>query len=329
MVNIRRTLARAHASGVIKANTRGALEAIAKSRFYPDRSYPAILRQAADEGLEPTELEAFRAWLPGGRVDQKREDALAMLRQMRAWAATAPARKLVRYSFAHTDAWQMACQQAGTQLPTEDVDAESSERDELLDELRLDPDAFADARSRALLRLLAEGYARRQGFTVTPALRLDTTNRFRRDHGLLQPDQLDNWLAQRRLGREQFLRLMEDEARLRWVQDQLTQEIIAGIADWGRLEDDYPRLLARAEEKRRHWQAQGLQRAALSDLGLTESGLLRWYFVARLGRPLPANVARFAQAAGFTDTDAFCRAVLREYCYVTGAGAAPRQEAAP
>jgi hypothetical protein len=32
----------------------------------------------------PAEIEAFRTWLPRGRVDQKRADAVALLERMRA-----------------------------------------------------------------------------------------------------------------------------------------------------------------------------------------------------------------------------------------------------
>jgi hypothetical protein len=83
MVNVRYTLAVAAMSGVISAMTRSLLEHITKAMYYPERSYPLVLRQAAEQGLPTADLEALRTWLPQGRVDQKREDALAMLRAIR------------------------------------------------------------------------------------------------------------------------------------------------------------------------------------------------------------------------------------------------------
>jgi len=322
MVNIRRTLACAHASGVIGSGTHALLERVAKALFYADRSYPHLLRCAAEEGAPTAELEAFRAWLPDGRVDQKRDDALAMLRLMHERTEAAPARKQVRYSFAHTDGWEMVRQQAGDLATIGDADADVSGRDALLDELRLDPEAFAEVRLRTLVRLLADGYARRQGFTVTPEARLETMESFRRERGLLRTEQLAEWLTQRHFSREEFTRLMEEEAQLRWVQDQLAPAVMGRISDELRLEDGYPDLWARAQEKWRRWEAQGRQRMSLSDLALTEDEVLHWYFGERLSRPLPANIAHYAQAAGFADQDAFCRAVLREFCYTTEAGAA-------
>jgi hypothetical protein len=106
MVNIRATLAAATAAGVISTATEATLEAIARSLFYADRCYPIILARAREAGVDTRELSAFAAFLPAGRVDWKRADALVMLRVMRAWLDGAPMPKRVRYHFEHTDAWE-------------------------------------------------------------------------------------------------------------------------------------------------------------------------------------------------------------------------------
>src|SRR6266568_6283294 len=80
MVNIRATLARAEADGFLSTASRRALEVFAKSLFFPHRTWHAILGGA--HGLAEAELARLRSWLPHGRVDQKREDALAMLAAM-------------------------------------------------------------------------------------------------------------------------------------------------------------------------------------------------------------------------------------------------------
>ncbi len=83
MVNIRCTLAAAETAGILSAETHAALTRIAKGLYYPERHYPTILERGRAEGLPAAELQGFRGWLPGGRVNQKRDDALAMLRAMR------------------------------------------------------------------------------------------------------------------------------------------------------------------------------------------------------------------------------------------------------
>lgn len=83
MVNIRQTLQRACVERVISDATRRALADIAKDLFYPERLFEEILRIARERSLSMSELSALESWLSVGRVDQKRNDALAMLRHMR------------------------------------------------------------------------------------------------------------------------------------------------------------------------------------------------------------------------------------------------------
>ena len=90
MVNIRATLARAEAAAVIRAETRLSFEAVGKAMFFPQRTWPALLRSAA-EFIPPEEASALGGWLPGHAVDQKREDALAMLAAMENVSAESPA----------------------------------------------------------------------------------------------------------------------------------------------------------------------------------------------------------------------------------------------
>lgn len=106
LVNIRATLRAAEDAGVIPAATREALERIARGLFYPDRCYPILLRLAAEDGIPPGDIKALLRFLPHGRVDQKRLDALALLRVMRERFADDAEPKRVRYHFEPTDAWE-------------------------------------------------------------------------------------------------------------------------------------------------------------------------------------------------------------------------------
>jgi hypothetical protein len=106
LVNVRATLRAAERAGVIHAGTRTRLVEIAEAAFYPDRCYPLLLRQAAKEGLPVEQLEALRGFLTEGRVDQKRLDAIALLRAMGERFAGGAAPKQVRFHFEPTDAWE-------------------------------------------------------------------------------------------------------------------------------------------------------------------------------------------------------------------------------
>jgi len=103
MVNIRATLEAALAAGVIRANTAASLVRVAKEMYFPHRTYENMLAAGRRSGESPKELQALEEWLVSGQVDQKREDARAMLRAMREIAVNDPGPKRVKYWFEHLE----------------------------------------------------------------------------------------------------------------------------------------------------------------------------------------------------------------------------------
>ncbi len=108
MVNIRRTLSDAALEGVIFQETRARLESIAKGLPYRERTFAAMMDEGKRCRLSDEELHAFRQWLPNGRVDQKREDALLMLRTMRLQVRADATHHPVQFHFEHTTLWERA-----------------------------------------------------------------------------------------------------------------------------------------------------------------------------------------------------------------------------
>jgi len=106
MVNIRATLAAARANAIIAEATCRRLERIAKDLFYPNRRYELVIEQAIHEKLPGPELSGFADWLPSGAVDQKRIDALAMLRTMRRQIAADAKPNRVGFFFEHSWVWE-------------------------------------------------------------------------------------------------------------------------------------------------------------------------------------------------------------------------------
>lgn len=79
MVNIRATVVAARQAGIFGDAADGVLKA-AKARHYPERVWPGILDDALAAGENTDDIERFRAWVSGGKVDQKEEDAMALFR---------------------------------------------------------------------------------------------------------------------------------------------------------------------------------------------------------------------------------------------------------
>ena len=136
---------------------------IAKSLFYHDRTYGKPLGRAAETSVPDDEREALRVWLPRGRVDQKRADALAMLEAMQALLAGDAEPMRVDYALEWTEMWDNA---ATTSAASRLTDAEGAAawiaEDRVLEELRLEADTYCGMRDRALLGLLAEREAGRR-----------------------------------------------------------------------------------------------------------------------------------------------------------------------
>ncbi len=314
LVDIRRTLVDAVAARVIAPATRETLHQIAAELFYADRTYPEVLCRAAKQGVVATELTALRAWLPRGRVSQKREDAVAMLRTMKSMLASDVREKAVQFWFEHTEWWDRAQRHAG-EVVDQGEDADTIVLDALLDELRLDPELYADATQGAFLRHLALTEARRIGTALNGDAVRTATENFRRGNGLFQPEDVEQWIEINHLTHDQFQHLMKDEALLHRMSVCNERHIVPLLSDHLRMTGHYPGLLERARDKQRILELVGLQNAGIADTGLNRDQLLGWYFEERLTCDQPGNVARYSRNAGFADEESLVRTLVREYCY--------------
>lgn len=79
LVNMRFALSRAAAEHVISRDTRRRLIQVARSLYFPERTYSSTMRLA--ENLVPgVELDRLRAWLRDRAPDLKAQDAIRLLR---------------------------------------------------------------------------------------------------------------------------------------------------------------------------------------------------------------------------------------------------------
>lgn len=315
MVDIRQTLRKAERLGVISLEVRTALERIGKELFYPDRSYTVILRCASERGLPKAELARLHKWLPRGRVNQKHEDAVAMLRLIRRRLDDGLRPKKVSYSFEHTSMWESAWRQSGELRFDSNVHSGAVVLEPILDELRLDGDQFKQHSLAALERFLAIREADRLGVKITDGRRKEAEQAFRRERNLGDVAELERWMNNNGLDRHEFDTLMMDEARARWIHQRFQFAAVRRLAEELRLSGDYPRLVARALAKDDLLESLGLKNPCLRSAGLTENQLLNWYFEELLHRPVPDDVGSYARELGFASPDAFRRALLKEYLY--------------
>ncbi len=194
MVNIRATLARAEAVGVLNGASHQALLRAAKARFYPERSWSELLRLSS---VPAEQREALRAWLPAARVDQKRRDAEAMLLQMREALATPGEVAAPTFRFEETSLFQELVRQEGEA---------SAEGASVLDELALDAELLRSiSRSTAALAgdrtaLLADLRRAGQYGALLARHRAKAAQAEMPGTNLPEPDALLAWFFEDRLG---------------------------------------------------------------------------------------------------------------------------------
>jgi hypothetical protein len=109
MVNIRATLEKAVAEGVLDSWLVTRLAEIGKALFYKERSWDAILKLGVS-GLPPMPLDDLAAWLHSGRVDQKATDALEMIAAIRTHLTAGVTPLKVGYHFQDTGYHKAAVQ---------------------------------------------------------------------------------------------------------------------------------------------------------------------------------------------------------------------------
>jgi hypothetical protein len=318
MVNIRRTLSEAELAEVIARPSRDALVRLAKERFYHDRTFEALL-DAADQSLPAGELEALRAWLPGGRIDQKREDALAMLAEIKALLASEPLPMRVDYTLEWTEVWDDATAAAASPVIGPGGSPAWVADERVLEELRLEPDTYAVVRDRALLRFLTRREAARRRHTTDTGARRELLDRLRARHGLFSRAALDRWLETNGIEARQLERLLEDEARLQSISALATSSLRDAMLDELRLRNEFVRLAARAHDKQAALQAHGVDHPTAAYGPAAPPRLRAWYFEQRLGRPLPDDIDAAARELGFVDRAELDGALRREWLYCDGA----------
>jgi hypothetical protein len=315
MVNVRATLEKAVEQRIIGPTSRRALESLAKSLFYQQRSWRALFEHPDAMAVPAAERTALQDWLPRERVDVKRQDALAMLAAMNELLGGDPEPKRVSYHFEWTEMWDEVVAFSSAAAATSPDEAGMVAQDRVLDELRLDADAFQRTKDSAFLRVLVQREAGRRRLTVDRAALKNATNRFRVRHQLLTTAALEKWIVENEIDRGVFDGLMAEEAQLEAVGTMAEPAVYRQLWSELRRRGDYSRLSERARHKQRALSRLGLDDPAPGRVGPPPPALRAWYFESRLGQSVPEDLDRFTQRLGFADRREFDRAVLREYLY--------------
>jgi hypothetical protein len=194
MVNIRATLQKAQREGVIAQADALAAEAFAKSQFYPERSYAHLLEEFP--GLAP-----LRGWLREHAVNQKREDAVAMLRTMAEFLATSPGRLQPTFAMEETLLWEDLRAWEGSRSFRES-------KHPLLQRLEENPQQAQKLLTAALAWRSAVERARQRGIEPSAVVVAEKAQEFCSRLGIHDEASLADWLQRNQCTRQQLDRIL-------------------------------------------------------------------------------------------------------------------------
>jgi hypothetical protein len=313
MVNVRATLAAAGSNGVLSAQQIERLLAVAKGLYYPERSYPRIIEAARFEtASSPVGLTEFEAWLPAGAVNQKRDDAIDLLRVLREFTVDDPPPMQLSERFEHTEAWDALLTRT---LEEAQGDGKISGQD-FFEEVQVSRDypMLVDAAlSRALSLRFIPHVGGRAEATATRA----ACDEFRRERELIEGERFERHLTSLDLDPGQVDQFFRDFAELRRIRLLFQNEIKTHLADCLREKGLYAIYARRIDDKRRALRTFHNESPTADDFGVAEGDFWDRFFRDVLGTDTPADIATFAHLRGFPDVKTFEVAAARELLWRT------------
>ncbi len=306
MVNIRFAIQSAISQGVIAEATGDRLTAIGKAMFYPDRNWQALLSYAKKESINSIELEKFNVFLDDQQPDQKRDDAIQVLRQVGLeMADISPAKKTNDFVFEHTVFWEYLvtyCGRAGIS------DEHQVSNDRVRNHVRL---TFADrdsVRQRALLLFFVLEEARRTGLEVTDDRA--ALQHFRYKRGLLTQGELLAWLAEKQMTREQCLEIARLEVLMLRMEQRYAEQIDRQLRPVLLADGKYSETISKVSKKWKRVEQTGSMHIT-EDLIESRDKVLDWYQNkhSKVHQHLDEHIAEL----GFTSMRQFLNELYAEY----------------
>lgn len=315
MVNIRSTLQAAVTAGIISSGTQISIESMARDLFYPERIYPALLRMAEVEGLPHDELANFRNWLPTGRVDLKRADALAMLVAMRN-AVAAGTTVSGTCDFQHTVYWDRFLNSTLRSRSTI-FEGAANVLTTIVEELTVDPKRFLRVWRGALIRYFALNESARSGIAPTAEMVEWSSAEFRQKMGLHDPLLFERWLQDNGLNEEEFARLMAEEVQIALSLPLLKGNTLLHLANHLRITGEYAALVQRAAQKQAALVAAGFTPGHFSDVSVTQDTLLE-SFMERIASTLVDEPDAYTVLSALADQELapLVQSLAREHHYL-------------
>lgn len=306
MVNIRATLDLAREHEVINEGQKKALVDAAKSTFYKHRSWTSLLETSHELFDDETLNAVLEDWLSGNRVDIKKIDAIQLLTTMHQSSAEHEIKHQPNFHFEWTNVWDKAFHQHENWQS--DATSLLDNHQQVVDQLRLDPDRFERYRDKALLSLLARNSIpiELQENDLKSALA-----QFRIDNGLGLRSQLLDYMSDADLNESQLTELLKNASRVRLCL-QAAGDLQASIVEQLKLDGNYLTLLNVVKLKQEFMQSAVFNP---DDPEILPPQMLAWYFGDRLGTSIPKRLEDHLSNIELDNAKDFYRLITIDYLY--------------
>jgi len=290
MVDIRWGLAEALAESRVSAGEHDRLIELAKGRFYAERSFAQLQLDARAEGLASAADEALWTSLGDPSRSIKQMDARAVIAA--AIAAVGTSAPPVGAEVPVTGLVQRLRSDAGHRQAGADANA-------ILQELRLDPNAYQFVWANALRTELGVREARQRKY----------------DPADEQVDLVQTSISfPAEVGETQRHAIAEREAASHHVSRLIAPEVDQRLVETLHVLGMYGDVKTRAQRKSAAVGHLG-QRPVVAGETPSDEDLIGWYFSTLLSQPVPADVDQWTTTMGYRSKADFADTLLREWAF--------------
>ncbi len=306
MVSIRATVQRALDERVLDEIGADQIMSFAKRLHYHHRTWPAI----EAEFVSNSKISDFLDWMPNGKVDAKREDALKMLSRMAEYLSEERPRVESPQKMERTLVWKGLVRRVEAGADTE---TQKYVNRDVLNELRLDPKLYSEVCDRAAFRMLVQS----GGLSDTARPETEQLRRqmalHRQKLGLKRRRDLIEWLQENDLDEAGYEDLLSSSHHMESVISDNGTELETQVLAELKWSGDYARLNERAKAKAKFFD--NAQASAAGFAAKDRLNVLMWYFESSLGTSMPEDLQAYAQSLGLAEREDFCKLVEREFMF--------------
>lgn len=338
MVNVRATFKLARERGVLSRELYCQLIKLAKSIYFPDRTFAAIFHQAESAGISTESLASLKAFVGKNYVDLKRQDTILLLETLHdrftidsdnppTNSASNPANGESSFEVARTHVFG-ALYECDRQV--QDNNTNISLR-QIAECVALQAVDFEELNFNSLNRMMAQVLAAHLNVTVESTAIEHEKRRFRFKHNLEPDRDFDRWLQNNDFTLNEFERLMQEIAICRrlhqwFLNRQAYQRNVKGLLDELRLLNRYTEWRDIATQQEQLLQSYPIDLNTSILHGQTLKTLLLEHLEATNSRIPPIPFEDWLFERGFLNTSCLEVALMRaKAAREIGADANPQQ----